>query len=150
MPTSIIDGTVEETSLKWSRRGVSLFDSIRFRNADGSEETVTKAVVKQEVADQLTPGAKGRFYLFKAFDIGGVHGVRLPDGRAIYAFPANNQKIFMISGIVAALWVVLVMVTRGAIPFLGVGLLILSAVGWHLMSKGQREAKAQFEGDMGP
>ena len=147
MPTSIVDGTVEETSLKWSRRGVSLFNSIRFRKDDGTEQTVHKAVVKQEVADQLTPGAKGRFYLFKAFDIGGIHGVRLPDGRAIYAFPGNNEKIFLISGVVALLWVLLALFTKGGIPLLGAALLILSAVGYYFMSKGRQEAKVQFEGD---
>ena len=147
MPTSIVDGTVEETSLKWSRRGVSLFNSIRFRKDDGTEQTVHKAVVKQEVADQLTPGARGRFYLFKAFDIGGIHGVRLPDGRAIYAFPGNNEKIFLISGVVALLWVLLAVFTKGGIPLLGAALLILSAVGYYFMSKGRQEAKVQFEGD---
>lgn len=147
MPTSIVDGTVEETSLKWSRRGISLFDSIRFRKDDGTEQTVTKAVVKQEVADQLTPGAKGRFYLFKAFDIGGIHGVRLPDGRAIYAFPNNNEKIFLISGGVALLWVLLALFTKGGIPVLGAGLLILSGFGYYFMSKGRQEAKVQFERD---
>jgi len=147
MPTSIVDGTVEETSLKWSRRGISLFNSIRFRKDDGTEQTVHKAVVKQEVADQLTPGARGRFYLFKAFDIGGIHGVRLPDGRAIYAFPGNNEKIFLISGVVALLWVLLAVFTKGGIPLLGAALLILSAVGYYFMSKGRQEAKVQFEGD---
>lgn len=147
MPTSIVEGTVEETSLRWSRRGISLFNSIRFRKDDGTEQTVNKAVVKQEVADQLTPGARGRFYLFKAFDIGGIHGVRLPDGREIYAFPANNEKIFLISGSVALLWVVLAIFTRGGVPVLGAGLLILSGFGYYFMSKGRHEAKAQFEGD---
>lgn len=147
MPTSIVDGTVEETSLKWSRRGISLFNSIRFRKDDGTEQTVSKAVVKQEVADQLTPGARGRFYLFKAFDIGGIHGVRLPDGRAIYAFPGNNEKIFLISGVVALLWVLLAIFAKGGIPLLGAALLILSAVGYYFMSKGRQEAKLQFEGD---
>jgi hypothetical protein len=30
---------------------------------------------------------------------------------------------------------------------LGVGLLVLSMVGWHFMGKGQREAQAQFNED---
>ncbi len=149
MPVSIVDGTVEEADLKWSRRGISLFKTIRFRAADGSARTVNKAVVKQEVADQLTAGAQGRFYLFDAFDIRGVHGVRLPDGRAIYAFPGNNEKIFLIAGPIAALWVVFMVVAEGRIPFLGVAGAILSAVGWYLVHKGKQEAKSQFEADNG-
>jgi len=39
---------------------------------------------------------------------------------------------------------------RGAVPMLGVALLILAAVGWYFMGKGQAEAKQQFDGDAGP
>ncbi len=149
MAVSIVDGTIEEAALKWSRRGISLFTNIRFRLADGSERTVKKAVVKQEVADELVPGARGRFYLFKAFDVGGVHGVRTADGREVYGFPGNNQKIFLISGIVSSLWIVVMIASRDAVPMLGVALLIFSTVGWHFMSKGRREAETQFNQDGG-
>lgn len=147
MPVSTIDGTVEEADLKWTRRGISLFRSIRFRAADGRERTVNKAVVKQQVAEQLTPGAQGRFYLFDAFDIRGVHGVRTADGRATYAFPGNNEKIFLIAGPIAALWVIFMVFAEGRIPVLGLAGAILSAFGWHFMHKGKREAKAQFDAD---
>ncbi len=149
MPVSTVDGTVEDVTLKWARRGISLFSNIRFRLADGSERTVKKVVVKQAVADELVPGASGRFYLFNAFDVRGVHGVRTADGRAVYGFPGNNQKIFLISGIVSSLWIVVMIASRDAVPMLGVALLILSVVGWHFMGKGQREAQAQFDGDGG-
>src|SRR6478735_2692401 len=150
MSTSIIDGTVEQAETKRSRGGITIFKSVSFALDDGSSRTVTNAVVKQEVADELVPGAKARFYLFKAFDISGIHGLRTPDGRAVYAFPGSNQKLFLGLGIVNLLWVVVMIAARGAVPMLGVALMILAAVGWYFMGKGQTEAKLQFDGDAGP
>jgi hypothetical protein len=149
MSTSTIDGTVAEAVPGRRRGAITVFKSIRFELDDGSSRTVTKAVVKRDVADELVPGAKGRFYVFKAFDISGIHGVRTPDGRAVYAFPANNQKLFLVLGIVNLLWVVFMIATRGAVPMLGVALMALAAVGWYFMGKGQAEASQQFEGDAG-
>jgi hypothetical protein len=149
MSTSMIDGTVEEAVAGRSRGSVTVFKSIRFQLGDGSSRTVTKAVTRREVADELQPGAKGRFYLFKAFDISGVHGVRTPDGRAVYAFPSSNQKLFVLVGIINLAWIAFKVAVDGEVPMLGVGLVILAIVGWILMGKGQAEAKAQFEGDAG-
>ena len=104
-------------------------------------------MVKDNVAAELVPGARGRFYLYNAFDLKGVHGVRTVGGRDVYGFAGNNQKIFLILGIANIAWIALILFTRGGVPLLGVALLILSAVGYFFMSKGQREAQAQFEGD---
>lgn len=149
MTTSIIDGAVEEAVPGRSRGGITVFKSIRFRLADGTERTMTKAIVKQPVADELTPGAKARFYQFYAFDIKGIHGVRTPDGRAVYAFPGNNKKLFLIIGIINLLWVGFKLAVDGEIPLLGAGLLVLAAVGWYFMGKGETEAKQQFDNDSG-
>jgi hypothetical protein len=149
MSTSIIDGTVEEAVPGRRRGGITVFKTVRFQLADGSSRTVTKAVVKQEIADELTPGAKGRFYLFNAFDIRGIHAVRTPDGRSVYAFPGNNQKLFLILGFINLAWVVFKVAVDGEVPLLGVALMILAAVGWYFMGKGQTEAKQLFDGDTG-
>jgi len=149
MTTSIIDGTVEEAVPGRSRGGITVFKSIRFQLDDGSSRTVTKAVVKQAIADELTPGAKARFYLFNAFDIRGVHGVRTPDGRSVYDFPGNNQKLFLILGVINLVWIAFTVAVKGGVPLLGVALLTLAAVGWYFMGKGQTEAKQQFDGDAG-
>src|SRR5687767_13512960 len=106
MSTSTIDGTVEEAVPGRSRSGTTGFKSIRFLLDDGSSRTLTKMVVKQAVADELIPGAKGRFYLFNAFDLKGVHGVRTPDGREVFDFPGSNQKLFLIMGCINVAWVV--------------------------------------------
>ncbi len=149
MPTSIIDGSIETADLKRAKGGVSIFRSITFRQADGITRTIRNAVVKDNVAAELVPGARGRFYLYNAFDLKGVHGVRSADGRDVYGFAGNNQKIFLILGIVNIAWIILILATRGGVPLLGVALLILSVVGYIFMSKGQREAQTQFDSDVG-
>lgn len=149
MSTSIIDGTVEEVVRGRRRGAVSVLKSIRFQLDDGSSRTVTKAVVKQDVADELQPGARGRYYLFSAFDLRGIHGVRTPDGRAVYAFPTSNQKLFLILGIINLAWIAFKVAVDGQIPLLGAALLVLAVVGWYFMGKGQTEARQQFDGDAG-
>ena len=149
MSTSIIDGTVAEAVPGRSRRGTTVFKSLIFRLDDGSSRTVKKAIVKDPVTAELVPGAKGRFYLFEAFDIRGVHGVRTPDGREVHAFPNTNQKLFLLVGVINLLWIGLKVAVDAEIPLLGVALLILAVLGWYYMGKGQTEANRQFEGDKG-
>ena len=105
MSTSIIDGTVEEAVAGRSRGSITVYKSIRFQLHDGSSRTITKAVVKNDIAEHLAPGSRARFYLFNAFDIRGIHGVRTPDGRSVYAFPTNNQRLFLILGLVNLAWI---------------------------------------------
>ena len=149
MPTSIIDGSVEAADLRRAKGGATIFRSLTFQQADGGTRTIRNAVVKDNVAAELVPGASGRFYLYNAFDLKGVHGVRTADGRDIYGFAGNNQKIFLILGIFNLAWVIFTIAVRGGVPLLGAALLILSIVGYIFMSKGQREAQAQFDGDAG-
>ncbi|MBO9517729.1 MAG: hypothetical protein J7493_06645 [Porphyrobacter sp.] len=149
MSTSTIDGTVEEIVAGRRRGSITVYKSVRFKLDDGSDRTVTKAVVKQPVSDELKPGARGRFYLFNAFDIRGFHAVRLRDGRSIYAFPTNNQRLFLILGLLNLAWIVFKVTVDGEIPLLGVALLLLAVVGWVLMGKGEKEARQQFEADNG-
>ncbi|MET0251357.1 MAG: hypothetical protein ABW203_04180 [Novosphingobium sp.] len=143
----MIDGTVEDAVIKRSRAGVTIFDTIRFQLDDGSSRTVKKLVAKQAVAEFITPGARGRFYLSNVFDLKALHGVRLRGGRAACDFPGNNAKIFLLSAAMALLLIALRVLTEGDVPLLGLGLLILGVVGWALTRKGQREALQQFESD---
>jgi hypothetical protein len=149
MPTSIIDGSIEAADLKRSKGGASIFRSITFQQADGGSRTIRNAVVKDNVAAALVPGAQGRFYLYNAFDLKGVHGIRSAGGQDVYGFAGNNQKIFLILGIFNLVWIAFTIAVRGGIPLLGAALFLLSVVGYIFMSKGQREAQAQFDGDAG-
>ena len=149
MGTSIVDGTVAEATVKRARGGMSVFSALRFDLDDGSSRTVKNAVTTQAVAETLTPGNRGRFYLFTAFDIKGVHGARLPDGRSAYGFPGNNKKLFLILGILNIVWITFMVLAEGRVPMLAVALMILAVIGYVVMGKGEREAKALFDGDAG-
>lgn len=149
MTTSIIDGHVEAADLRRARGGLSVYRSITFQPENGPTRTVKNAVVTQNIADELTPGARGRFYLYNAFDQKGVHGVRTPDGRAVYGFAANNQSLWLLCGTISIAWMLLRITTQDDLPLLGVLLLVLSVVGYIFMGKGAAEAKAQFDGDAG-
>ena len=149
MSTSIIDGTVADVVPGRRARGIAILKSIRFDLADGSSRTVTKAVVTKDIAAEIVPGAKGRFYLYNAFDMRGIHGVRTADGRAVHGFPTNNQTLFLVAGTINLAWVVIMIALRGAIPLLGAALLVLCAVGWYFMGRGKDEARKQFDGDAG-
>ncbi|MBA3941373.1 MAG: hypothetical protein C0520_09210 [Sphingopyxis sp.] len=148
MTTSIIDGRVEAAELRRAKGGLTIFRSITFQPDTGPTRTIKNAVVKDNVASELVPGAAGRFYLYNAFDLKGVHGVRTRDGRSIYGFAANNKKLFLILGILNVAWIALrVFAIDGQVPLLAILLLILAVVGFIFMGKGENEAKAQFEGD---
>lgn len=150
MTTSIIDGRVEAADLKRTKGGVSVFRSLTFQPDAGPTRTIKNAVVKDNVASELVPGTAGRFYIYNAFDLKGVHGVRTRDGRATYGFATNNKKIFLIVGIVNIAWIALrVFVIDGQVPLLAILLMILSVAGFTFMSKGEKDAKAQFDGDAG-
>lgn len=150
MGTSIVDGAVESAEVKRTAGKVVVYREIRFALDDGSKRTIKGAVAKRAVADLLEPGNRGRFYLFTGFDLKGVHGARLADGRSASDFPANNRIIFLIVMVMNLLWIALRVTVEGDVPLLGVGLFILGAVGFVLLGKVEREAKALFDGDNGP
>ena len=149
MTTSIIDGRVESAELRRARGGLSVFRTITFQPDRGPTRTIRNAVVKQNVADELIPGTQGRFYLYNTFDQKGVHGVRTPDGRETYGFATNNQKLFLLTGVISVVWIALRIAVDGDAPVLGILLLILGIVGYIFMGKGEREARTQFDGDGG-
>lgn len=150
MRTSTIDGTIQEATLKRTYRHVLQFSDIRFGLDDGTTRTVKSMVTTKAVGDALKPGARGRFYLFTALDVKGVHGVRLNDGTSTFGFPNNNEMIFLILGVVNFLWVTFMLVTNGGVPVLGVALLILAVVAYIFTSGTKREARRQFHGDVAP
>lgn len=150
MSTSIIDGSIEAADLKRAKGGATIFRSITFQQTGVGTRTIRNAVVKDNVAAELVPGTHGRFYLYNAFDLKGVHGIRTPGGRDVYGFAGNNRKLFLILGIFNCVWIALrVLVIDGQVPMLAVLLLVLAAVGFVFMGKGEREAKAQFDDDAG-
>lgn len=151
MGTSIVDGTIESVEAGRKTKKVSVFKSIVFRENDGSTRTIKKAVVSGPLAEQIAPGASGRFYLFTTIDIKGIHGLRKADGTALYDFPGKNNKIIFIGLIVISLALIAIrMLDKGELPLLSVLLIILGAVGWYFTSKAARETRDQFESDTAP
>lgn len=151
MGVSTVDGSIERVEIKRKRRDIGFYKEIVFREKDGGTRTIKNAVVKDPVNAEIVEGNSGRFYLFTAMDIKGVHGVRKADGTAAYSFPgSNNSIIFIIVIAVNLAWIALRVAIDDGVPLLGVGLVILGIVGWFFMRGGSRDTRAQFDGDATP
>lgn len=147
MGTSIVDGTVEEAVIKRKRGRITILSPLTFRLEGGGTRTIKTAVASGEVADHLTPGKSGRFYLFTALDVKGVHGARTEAGSA-FDFPAkNNEMIFIFVIVINILWIALRLAIDGGLPLFGVAMLLLGGVGLYFTRKSRMEAKAQFDAD---
>lgn len=150
MGTSIVDGTVEEAVIKRQRGRITIYSPLTFRLDGGGSRTIKTAVASGEVADHLKPGSSGRFYLFTALDVKGVHGARTAGGSA-FDFPArNNELIFIFVIIINILWIALRVGTDTGLPLFGVAMLLLGGVGLFFTRKSRMEAKTQFETDQSP
>jgi hypothetical protein len=149
MATSIIDGTIEEVEVKRRRKLGTVFKRILFRLDDGTTKTWAKAVVWNNVADQLKPGFRGRFYLYTAMDHRGLHGFRTADGREAYGFGKQNEIISLVIFVMMALLVAISFSAMGDAPLFAVILLVLS-VPMYILYRGTRvQAEKQFQGDAG-
>lgn len=151
MALSMIDGAVVSSELKRRRKNINVFASVRFAQADGSERTMKNLIVNDEVARHMTPGNRGRFYLHSYFDARGVHGFRGTDGAtSAFSFPAQNERIFQIVFFMNLFWISLRLFVMGnGVPLLGVGLVLLSTIGWIWGRNTRVAAQRQFAGDGG-
>ncbi|HEY9553347.1 hypothetical protein [Allosphingosinicella sp.] len=149
MGTSTIDGTIEAVDIKRKRGKFTIFRTIRFRLDNGAEKTVTKALVADELANILSPGTSGRFYLFTAVDQKGVHGIRSRQGETAYAWVGGNEKAMRFMFLLLLATVVLMIAITGDVGLLPFGIMILSAVCWYLYRKARIESRRQFDADSG-
>lgn len=150
MSVSIIEGRVIEAPVKFRRKAIVRFAYIDFERADGRSQRVGKPITCDVVADRITAGAEGRFYLFKTIDVGGVAGVRLADGSALFAYPGNNLWVFGLIIPISLAWVLLRIFAEGDVPLLGVGLMVLGVVGFILTRNNRSESQRLFDADAGP
>jgi hypothetical protein len=149
MAVSYIDGTLEQAELKRAPLNLRIYKQLTFRLRDGRERTILKAIVDAKVAALLEPGVSGRFYLFTAPDHRGVHGIRDDQGRAVFAFPRNNERAMLI---VSIMGIVLLGATL-AMDMLSGWALITIALGvpfYFIFRSTRIAAERQFEGDSGP
>lgn len=148
MGTSIVDGTIESIEAGRKNKRIAVFKTIVFRETGGETRTIKKAVVTGNLMDQIVPGNSGRFYLFTAFDIKGIHGLRKADGTALFDYPGKtNIKIFIGLIIISLLLIALRVSTGDGVPLLSVLLICLGVFGWYATSKSARETREQFESD---
>ncbi len=147
MSVSVLDGKVREAPVKFRRKGVVRYAHITFERSDGGTERIAKPLTADAVAELISPGAEGRFYLYKVLDVKGIHGVRLAGGGERYAYPGNNAGIFL--GVVAmsVAWMALRIFDRGDVPLLGLLLLALGVTGFFLTRSNRAETKRQFDAD---
>ena len=149
MATSTIDGTVEEAVLKRRRPRASFYERITFRLDDGSTRTWAKAHVGNEVAALLSPGTRGRFYLFTAIDHRGISGVRTEDGREVFAFNRMNEYaglgIFISMTILTIIYVTLLQ----KISILSLVLAVLGLPMFFLYRQTRVDAEKAFRADSG-
>jgi hypothetical protein len=149
MAQSTIDGTVEEAVLRRRRSQGSFYDSIKFRLDDGSTKTWTKAHVMNSVGDLLTPGTRGRFYLFTAIDHRGVSGIRTDDGREAFGVAKLNEQVGMWLVIVNILLTILYVTVLDGISVLALILIVLGVPMFFLYRQNRLDAEQAFRKDAG-
>ncbi len=97
MANIVIDGTIENATLKRAAMGQSIFEAVTVRRSDGTREHFRKLIVANALRDALKSGATGRFYFHKFIDQSGLHAVR-SGSRSQFAFPRNIEIILGIMG----------------------------------------------------
>jgi hypothetical protein len=119
MKAKAIAGTVRDAEIRWSRKGKTLFDRIVIEEADGHKHAIRKAVALDEIAAFATPGASGTFYICDTFDLRGLHGVKLLDGRRAAAFPLGaNIIVGAVCMVVTLSWIVFQLLFAGKLPLI--------------------------------
>jgi len=149
MATSTIDGTIEEAVIKRRRSAGSFYERVKFRLDDGSTKTWTKAHVMNPVADLLTPGMRGRFYLYTAIDHRGISGVRTEDGREAFGVSKVNENVGIFMVVTMTLITVFYVTVLEKISFLYVILGILGVPMFFLYRQNRLDAEKAYESDAG-
>lgn len=149
MAVSTIDGTFVSARIRRAGRKLSVLSDVTFRLDNGTSTSLPKVIAAAPVAALLTPGIRGRFYVYHAIDHRGIHGVRTDQGLEAYGHPINNEAIMaIVAGLNLAL-VIGFVVFANAIPLLMTILSIFGSVGFFLFRSTRMQAKRQFEADAG-
>jgi len=149
MSLSIIDGTIESMDLKRAAAKVRIYRTIVFRLPNGESRTIARPYVHETLAKELAPGTKGRFYLFSSIDHRGLQAMRADDGRAVFAYPRNNEVVGMVLLVVSTIWVGATIILANGIPVLGTIVLALAIAIVLVNRKLRVDAERQFAGDAG-
>lgn len=149
MGVSTIEGTLTAAEIMRSSKGFTVFKSLTFNVDGGGTARLKNQFAQDDLAASLRPGAHGRFYLFDAAGVKGVHGVRLDDGTARQAFPDPNKRLYIVMPPLALLGIAVALFVPDAPGLVAVGAtlgLILISLALILTRQAKRDARAQFEG----
>jgi hypothetical protein len=135
--------------LKRAAAKVRIYRSIVFRLANGQSRTIAKPYVHETLARELAPGTSGRFYLFSSIDHRGLQAMRADDGRAVFAYPKNNEVIGLVLLALSLVWISLsVLLVRDF--SLWAAIVFVIAVLVVVVNRTLRvSAERQFAGDAG-
>lgn len=150
MPVWTIDGEVTAAELRNRRGKYVVLRHLRVRGHDGTEHEIKNACAAGEVAEVLTPGARGRFYVSKALDQTGVHAVRLESGKAAHVWHNNIELMAFIMLGAGAFMLVVALTGYQGLGLIGVLGLPLGAIFYAFSRKARLEAQKQYEEDTSP
>ena len=147
MAVSIIDVTIEAMVLKKVRQNVRVYETITFRLDGGGSQSVAKAIVEGKVAERLEPGVGGRFYLYKAIDHRGIHGLRDKEGRAVFGYSSMNERAMLVAITIGLVLTILYVALLDKLSLWGPLLVVLGVPGYFLYRGTRVEAESQFRAD---
>lgn len=148
MANIVIDGIVEEATLRRSARGQSVFETVTIRSDSGKPRTFRKLIVANAMRELLKPGLSGRFYFHNFIDQKGLHGLRA-DGHSLFAFPGNAEKLLGILGLLNLLLLAGWIAMDGGVRLLPAIFGPLCTALWVALRSARKGAEAQFAADAG-
>lgn len=150
MPVWTIDGEVTAVELRNRKGKYVVLKNLQLRGHDGTEHDLKTICAAGEVAEALTPGSRGRFYISKALDQTGVHAVRLEGGKAAHVWHNNMELISLITLGAGAIMTAIVLGGYRGLAMFGVLGLPLGAIFYVYTRKARLEGQKQYEEDASP
>ena len=142
-----IDGTIEEAVLKRRVRGTHIYEQVRFRPVGKPPWEMRRALVMDEVAGHVRPGARGRFYVYTAADQQGIFGVRDEAGAEAFAFPRTNEKLMLVMSLLLAVTVALSFAAELSFPMIGLLVLLFTVPIYFIYRAARLSATRLFEAE---
>lgn len=148
MAVSVIDGTLEKVTVKRKASQVWRLHDLAFRADDGGETRLDgMCVVTPTIGALMQPGARGRFYVYRAIDHKGIHAVRSPDGAVVMRFPRSNETLMGILFVINILAAGAMYALDGRPNWLTLALIPFTSALWFFYRATRKAAEAQVIGD---
>jgi len=148
MALELLDGTIDPATPKRRKGKYAFFDRLQFRDRSGNTRNLGKICVAGPVADAVTKGGTGRFYLSSGGGQTGIHGIRLDDGTSAYAH-YNNLELIVMIGTLAGLACLVLRLFGAAAPVTPIIIGIVLAGFWIFLRSVRLAGKRQYDSDGG-